>query len=99
MNNYNNNKKKIEGNNSMKNIKRKPHNLRVSSSISSYNGCLPANKSNNNIKEKIGTSYYKVTKSKSSENFLVYNTNKNYPKICLRKMFHHNQVYLVFFNR
>ena len=81
MNNYNNNKKKIEGNNSMKNIKRKPHNLRVSSSsISSYNGCLPANKSNNNIKEKIGTSYYKVTKSKSSENFLVYNANKNYPK-------------------
>ena len=80
INNYNNNKKKIEGNNSMKNIKRKPHNLRVSSSISSYNGCLPANKSNNNIKEKIGTSYYKVTKSKSSENFLVFNTNKNYPK-------------------
>ncbi len=80
INNYNNNKKKIEANNSMKNIKRKPHNLRVSSSISSYNGCLPANKSNNNIKEKIGTSYYKVTKSKSSENFLVFNTNKNYPK-------------------
>ena len=34
----------------------------------------------NNLKEKTGTSYYKVTKSKSTENFLVYNTHKNYPK-------------------
>ena len=76
-----NTNQKIKGNYSMKNITHKPHNLRVSSSISSYHGYLPGNNTNNNIKEKSGISYYKVTKSKSSENFLVYNTtNKNYPK-------------------
>ena len=64
----------------MKNIIRKPHNLRVSSSINSYHSFMPGNKTNNNLKEKTGTSYYKVTKSKSTENFLVYNTHKNYPK-------------------
>ena len=72
--------KKMKGNYSMKNIIHKPHNLRVSSSINSYQGYLPGSKTNNTIKEKAGTSYYKVTKSKSTDNFLVYNTNKNYPK-------------------
>ena len=72
--------KKMKGNYSMKNIIHKPHNLRVSSSINSYHGYLPGSKTNNSIKEKVGTSYYKVTKSKSTDNFLVYNTNKNYPK-------------------
>ena len=72
--------KKMKGNYSMKNIIHKPHNLRVSSSINSYQGYLPGSKTNNSIKEKAGTSYYKVTKSKSTDNFLVYNTNKNYPK-------------------
>ena len=75
-----NNNKKMKGNYSMKNIIRKPHNLRVSSSINSYHSFMPGNKTNNNLKEKTGTSYYKVTKSKSTENFLVYNTHKNYPK-------------------
>ena len=72
--------KKMKGNYSMKNIIHKSHNLRVSSSINSYQGYLPGSKTNNSIKEKAGTSYYKVTKSKSTDNFLVYNTNKNYPK-------------------
>ena len=72
--------KKIKGNYSMKNIIHKPHNLRVSSSINSYQGFLKGNKTNNNIKEKTGAFINKVTKSKSTDNFLVYNTNKNYPK-------------------
>ena len=78
---FNKQNKKMKGHYSMKNIIHKPHNLRVSSSISSYHGYVPGNNINNNaIKEKTGTSYYKVTKSKSTENFLVFNTNKNYPK-------------------
>ena len=70
--------KKIRGNYSMKNIINKPNNIRVSSSINSYQGYIPGN--NLKTKEKIGTSYCKVTKSKSTENFFVYNTSKNYPK-------------------
>ena len=61
----NNINKKIRGNYSMKNIINKPSNIRVSSS---------------KPKEKIGTSYCKVTKSKSTDNFFIYNTSKNYPK-------------------
>ena len=68
--------KKMKGHYSMKNISHKPHNIRVSSSINNYTGCLSGNTTNNNVKEKkIG--YNKVTKSKSTENFLVFNTNKN----------------------
>ena len=63
----------------MKNIINKPSNIRVSSSINSYQGYAPGN-NNNKPKEKIGTSYCKVTKSKSTDNFFVYNTSKNYPK-------------------
>ena len=74
----NNINKKIRGNYSMKNIINKPSNIRVSSSINSYQGYAPGNY--NKPKEKIGTSYCKVTKSKSTENFFVYNTSKNYPK-------------------
>ena len=74
----NNINKKIRGNYSMKNIINKPSNIRVSSSINSYQGYAPGNF--NKPKEKIGTSYCKVTKSKSTENFFVYNTSKNYPK-------------------
>jgi hypothetical protein len=75
----NNNPKKMKNNYSMKNISvNKPYNLRVSSSISSYHGYTPGN-SNNMVKEKNGTSYYRVTKSKSTENLYLNNTNK-YPK-------------------
>ena len=75
--NYNN--KKIKGNYSMKNIINKPNKLKVTSSINNYQGYVPGN--NNKGKEKIGKSYYKVTKSKSTDNFFVYNTSKsNYPK-------------------
>ena len=75
--NYNN--KKIKGNYSMKNITNKPNKLKVTSSINNYQGYVPGN--NNKGKEKIGKSYYKVTKSKSTDNFFVYNTSKsNYPK-------------------
>ena len=74
----NNINKKIRGNYSMKNIINKPSNIRVSSSINSYQGYAPG--SNNKPKEKIGTSYCKVTKSKSTDNFFIYNTSKNYPK-------------------
>ena len=77
-NNGFNNNKKIRGNYTMKNIINKPNNIRVSSSINSYQGYIPGN--NLIAKEKIGTSYCKVTKSKSTENFFVYNTSKNYPK-------------------
>ena len=79
---FNNKTKKMKGHYSMKNIIHKPHNLRVSSSISSYHGYVPGNSNipNNAVKEKTGTSYYKVTKSKSTDNFFVFNTNKNYPK-------------------
>ena len=76
----NNINKKIRGNYSMKNIINKPSNIRVSSSINSYQGYAPGNNNNNKPKEKIGTSYCKVTKSKSTDNFFVYNTSKNYPK-------------------
>ena len=72
--------KKMKGNYSMKNIIHKPHNLRVSSSINSYHGYLPGNNANNNIKEKSGIIFNRVPKSKSTDNFLVCNTNKNYPK-------------------
>jgi Dullard-like phosphatase family protein len=74
------NAKKMKNNYSMKNINvNKPYNLRVSSSISNYHGYAP-NNNNKIFKEKNGTSYYKVTKSKSTENFLI-NTNKNkHPK-------------------
>ena len=76
--NYNN--KKIKGNYSMKNITNKPNKLKVTSSINNYQGYAPGN-NNNKGKEKIGKSYYKVTKSKSTDNFFVYNTSKsNYPK-------------------
>ena len=76
--NYNN--KKIKGNYSMKNITNKPNKLKVTSSINNYQGYVPGN-NNNKGKEKIGKSYYKVTKSKSTDNFFVYNTSKsNYPK-------------------
>ena len=74
----NNINKKIRGNYSMKNIINKPSNIRVSSSINSYQGYAPGN--TNKPKEKIGTSYCKVTKSKSTDNFFIYNTSKNYPK-------------------
>ena len=75
----NNNPKQMKNNYSMKNISiNKPYNLRVSSSISSYHGYNPGN-SNNIVKEKNGTSYYRVTKSKSTENLYLNNTNK-YPK-------------------
>ena len=75
----NNNPKQMKNNYSMKNISlNKPYNLRVSSSISSYHEYTPGN-SNNMVKEKNGTSYYRVTKSKSTENLYLNNTNK-YPK-------------------
>ena len=74
------NNKKIKGNYSMKNITNKPNKLKVTSSINNYQGYVPGN-NNNKGKEKIGKSYYKVTKSKSTDNFFVYNTSKsNYPK-------------------
>jgi len=74
-----NNLKKMKNNYSMKNISvNKPYNLRVSSSISSYHGYTPGN-SNNMVKKKNGTSYYRVTKSKSTEDLYLNNTNK-YPK-------------------
>ena len=75
----NNNPKKMKNNYSMKNISvNKPYNLRVSSSISSYHGHTSGN-NNNLVKEKNGTSYYRVTKSKSTEDLYLNNTNK-YPK-------------------
>ena len=74
------NNKKIKGNYSMKNIISKPNKLKVTSSINNYQGYVPGNNNNNKVKEKIGNSYYKVTKSKSTDNFFVYNTSKNYPK-------------------
>ena len=78
-NNRINANKKMKNYYSMKNINHKPHNIRVSSSISNYNGYLSGNTTNNNIKEKKSI-YNKVTKSKSTDNFLVFNTNKNYAK-------------------
>jgi len=73
----NKNPKKMKNNYSMKNISvNKPYNLRVSSSISSYHGYTPGS-SNNMVKEKNGTSYYRVTKSKSSEDFNLNNINKH----------------------
>ena len=78
-NNVNN--KKIKGNYSMKNISNRPNKLKVTSSINNYQGYIPGNNKNYKGKEKMGNSYYKVTKSKSTDNFFVYNTSKNiYPK-------------------
>ena len=77
-NNFNNNTKKMKNNYSMKNMNvHKPYNLRVSSSISSYQGFIPGN-NNNMVKEKNGTSYSRVTKSKSTESFPLY--NNKHPK-------------------
>ena len=74
------NKKKLKNNYSMKNMNsNKPSNLRVSSSISSYHGYGLGNK-NNIYKEKNGTSYNRVTKSKSTENFLLYSNKNKHPK-------------------
>ena len=76
---HNHNQKKMKNNYSMKNMNvNKPYNLRVSSSISNYHGYELAN-NNNIIKEKNGTSYYRVTKSKSTENFLVNNNKNKHP--------------------
>ena len=74
----NNNHKKMKNNYSMKNMNvTKPYNLRVSSSISSYHGYSLGGA--NTMKEKNGTTYSRVTKSKSTDNFLLYNNNK-FPK-------------------
>ena len=71
------NNKKLKTNYSMKNMKvNKPYNLRVSSSISCFHGYTPGNSSSNMTKEKTGTSYYRVTKSKSTENFYLNNINR-----------------------
>ena len=80
INNANNyNSKKMKNNYSMKNMDiHKPYNLRVSFSISSYHGYGIGN-NNNMLKEKNGTSYYRVTKSKSTENFL-HNNKIKHPK-------------------
>ena len=78
----NHNQKKMKNNYSMKNMNiniNKPYNLRVSSSISNYHGYGPGN-NNNIIKEKNCTSYYRVTKSKSTENFLINNNKNKHPK-------------------
>ena len=70
------NNKKLKTNYSMKNMKvNKPYNLRVSSSISCFHGYTPGN-SSNMVKEKNGTSYYRVTKSKSTENFYLNSINR-----------------------
>jgi hypothetical protein len=79
LNNINNNKKnnhrtkKVKPTSSMKLFNNKPYNLRVSSSISNYHGSVPGNKM---TMEKSGTSY-RVTKSKSTENFLMYSKVKH----------------------
>ena len=82
-NNNNNNQKKMKNNYSMKNMNlTKPYNLRVSSSINNYHGYSLGANGSNTLKEKNGNglTYSKVTKSKSTDNFLVYNNNIKYPK-------------------
>ena len=78
----NHNQKKMKNNYSMKNMNihiNKPYNLRVSSSISNYHRYEPVN-NNNILKDKNGTAYYRVTKSKSTENFLLNNNKNQHPK-------------------
>ena len=79
INNIKNNKsKKIKMNYSMKNMNSaKPYNLRVYSSISNIQGYTQVN--NNLIKDKNTTSH-RVTKSKSTDNFLLYSTKIKHPK-------------------
>ena len=78
-NGTNYNKKKMKSNYSMKNMNiNKPYSLRVSSSISNYHGYGPGN--NKLLKEQNGTTYYRVTKSKSTENFLLYSNKTKHPK-------------------
>ena len=80
INNVNYKPKKMKNNYSMKNMNiNKPYNLRVSSSISNYHGFVPGNK-NNIVKEKNGTSYCRVTKSKSTDNFPLYSSKIRHPK-------------------
>ena len=72
------NHKKMKNNYSMKNMNvAKPYNLRVSSSISSYHGYNIGG--SNTFKEKNGTTFNRVTKSKSTDNFMLYNNHK-FPK-------------------
>ena len=74
------NTKKMKNNYSMKNMNvNKPYNLRVSSSISNYHVYGPIN-NNNAFRGKNGTSYYRVTKSKSTENFLINGNKIKHPK-------------------
>ena len=71
------NHKKMKNNYSMKNMNvAKPYNLRVSSSISSYHGYNIGGA--NTFKEKNGTTFNRVTKSKSTDNFMLY--NNKFPK-------------------
>ena len=77
---HNHNQKRMKNNYSMKNMNvSKPYNLRVSSSINNYHGYGPVN-NNIIIKEKKCTSYYRVTKSKSTENFFINNNKIKHPK-------------------
>ena len=80
-NNPNNHmQKKMKNNYSMKNINyNKPSNIRVSSSINNYLRYIHENKLNK-YKEKNGTIHNKVTKSKSTENFLIYSHTIKHPK-------------------
>ena len=72
--------KKMKNNYSMKNINyNKPSNIRVSSSINNYLRYIHENKLNK-YKEKNGTIHNKVTKSKSTENFLIYSHTIKHPK-------------------
>ena len=78
LNNNNNMPKKMKSNYSMKNMNiNKPYNLRMSSSINNYQGYSLG--SSNTMKEKNGISS-RVTKSKSTENFLLYSNKNRHPK-------------------
>ena len=75
-------KKKMKNNYSMKNINySRPSNLRVTASINNYFGFAHENKFNK-YKEKSGngTTNNKVTKSKSTENFLIFRHTIKHPK-------------------
>ena len=74
------NKNNIKINYSMKNMNyNKPFNLRVSSSINNYLGYALENKFNRS-KEKTGTFNNKASKSKSTENYLLYSHSIKHPK-------------------
>ena len=75
---FNNKTKKMKGHYSMKNIIHKPHNLRVSSSISSYHGYVPGNSNIPNNKKIMSKIDVQGAKRPISNSIRMQNMSNNF---------------------